>query len=209
MPPELAYTAAVLAGGRSTRMGRDKRDLRLPDGRTLLQRQLDLLAALTPPPTALLLSQRPDQPTSALGHWSLAMGHSPAAAAIVTDDGRCGPLGGLVACLRACATPHLLVIAVDLPHLDRPTLEALLADVPPGRGIIPQTPHGLEPLCALYPRAWLPHAAAALAAGEFSLQRLLRSSAGGSLFTVHPVPNAAPFTNWNHPSDVSAVPPAP
>ena len=39
---------AVLAGGRSTRLGRDKTRLRLPgDGRDMLARTADLLAACT------------------------------------------------------------------------------------------------------------------------------------------------------------------
>ena len=183
--PDLAV--ALLAGGHSRRMGRDKAALPHPAGGTLLSRQLALLDALAP--AQRLLSLRAAQPAPA---------GLPPAWHVVRDDGTSGPLGGLVAALRACLAPPLLVLAVDLPFIDLATLNQLLTAASPA-GLVPTTPHGCEPLAALYPRTFLAVAEAALAAGDLRLQNLVAP------LPAWPAPDPSRFTNWNTPAD---LPPA-
>lgn len=185
-----AFSAVVLAGGRSSRMGVDKATLPHPSGSTLLERQIALLCGLAP--AELLVSVRSGQNLEILD----------ADVRAVSDDGMAGPLGGIVAALNAATQPRLLVVAVDLPYLDADTLRALLLAAP-DRGVVPRLNERFEPLAAVYPRSWLPAAEAALDRGERSLQRLLSAPEAGALFEVMPVASGRPFTNWNSPADVA------
>jgi molybdopterin-guanine dinucleotide biosynthesis protein A len=84
-----------------------------------------------------------------------------------------GPLGGLVAVLRA--TPHLLcaVVAVDMPDLDPRLLRALAAMWDGEDAVVPASARGPEPLHAVYARSALAGAAAALAGDDSSLTGML------------------------------------
>ena len=102
-------TGFVLAGGRATRMGRDKRLFEV-GGQTLLQRVGSLLEqVLGTPPFAV--GDNLD------GIW-------PDRGRIIADARPgCGPLGGLAALLPVCPTRWALVVAADMPLL---TAEDLL-----------------------------------------------------------------------------------
>jgi molybdopterin-guanine dinucleotide biosynthesis protein A len=108
-----ATVAAILAGGRSRRMGAPKATVLL-DGRPLLDHVAvhARAAGLTP----VVVAKRDSMlPTSDLVRW-----HEP-------DDPR-HPLTGVVAALRRAAAP-IVVVPVDLPHV-APGLLATLAAHP-------------------------------------------------------------------------------
>ncbi len=190
----LSYSAAVLCGGHSSRMGRDKALLPAPaSGAPLLLHQLATLARLTPSPAARLVGARTAQNLPAL----------PADVLRLDDDGTAGPLGALVNLLTHAPTPHVLVVPVDAPFLDASTLNTILeaAAAHPGRPVAAVCATGLQPLVAVYPRTVLPVLRDALAAGQLGLRRLLTGAAFSA--TLHPVPfpDDRPFANWNTPSD--------
>jgi molybdenum cofactor guanylyltransferase len=134
--PTLA--AAVLAGGRSSRMGRDKALLRAGAVRWV-DRQLDLLRALSP--DELLLSVR------------AGVDYGCAGVRLVPDaTAEAGPLAGLEAVLAATTAAHVLVVAVDLPQLELSLLRMLHAQVEPRIGAVAWTERGWEPLVGIYPR---------------------------------------------------------
>jgi molybdopterin-guanine dinucleotide biosynthesis protein A len=187
-----SLSAGILAGGRSTRMGRDKAFLPMPpDGAPLISRQAKLLSQVGC--DELLISGRP------------GVAYRVPGARVVTDPvPASGPLAGLVALLSAARNPWVLVIAVDLPHLTASYLEKLLAASQGTTGIVPLGPNGFEPLVGLYPKKILPLIERALAEGRLSLQPLLHAAvAEGSLRALvieaaeHPL-----FANWNTPGDV-------
>ena len=183
------WTAAVLAGGRSRRMGTDKAGLVLPDGRTLLARQIDLLEELNP--SALFVSARSGQELPAL----------PRRVQRIDDPGTHGPLGGVVALLRASPYPRVLVLAVDLPRLDRSTLQALLAPDREQLGVLLELRGEPEPFPALYPRSWLRVAELALETGHLALRPLLASSEAREHFRRVTAPAPGALLNWNSPID--------
>jgi molybdopterin-guanine dinucleotide biosynthesis protein A len=85
-----------------------------------------------------------------------------------------GPLGGLVAALRRARGGSVLALACDLPDLSLAPLRRLL-DAPLAPATCFAQGGFLEPLCARYDSSLaLPVATARLAAGELSLQGLLR-----------------------------------
>ncbi len=132
----------VLAGGRSERMGRDKAQLAY-GGRTQLARTLDLVKPLC---AELFVSLRAGQEVPA---------EAVAAGAELLHDrfGEIGPLGGILTAFDRHPGQSWLVVAVDLPFLDRQTLDCLLAsrqhDKP--STAFRSSHDGLpEPLCAVY-----------------------------------------------------------
>jgi molybdopterin-guanine dinucleotide biosynthesis protein A len=184
------FTAVLLAGGRSTRMGRDKAALVI-DGVPLWQRQLATLRAL---PSAELLISGPHE-----GPWSGAE------VSVVPDDHTgLGPLGGLATILPRMQCERALVLAVDLPAMTSDFLGALLAMSPADGGIVPVLDDRCEPLAAIYPRAMVPIIAAQLAAGDRSLQARVRAGVAAGLLTLRRVAgHERPlFQNVNAPADL-------
>jgi molybdopterin-guanine dinucleotide biosynthesis protein A len=134
----------VLAGGRSTRMQRDKATLQYR-GETQIDAAMKLLEGRV---LRAWLSVRPDQR------------EDPARARYpqIVDRGDVeGPIAGITAAMAAQPAAAWLVLACDLPFLDAPTLDRLIAarstdcDATAFRSSHDGLP---EPLCAIYePRA--------------------------------------------------------
>jgi molybdenum cofactor guanylyltransferase len=145
-PSRRAGTAAaplyglVLAGGRSTRMQRDKAALEYA-GRSQLERAVELL---TPLVERVFVSVRPDQTGDPLR----------ARFAQIVDSGEvAGPIAGILAAQSRHPDAAWLVLACDLPLLDQETLEHLLRSRRPERQATAyrSSHNGLpEPLCAIY-----------------------------------------------------------
>ncbi|MCF3649831.1 molybdenum cofactor guanylyltransferase [Synoicihabitans lomoniglobus] len=185
------FSAVVLAGGHSRRMGTDKAALRHPrDGQSLLQHQLGLLASLEP--VECFVSARHDQTLPTLT----------APPPRIDDDGTAGPLGGIVGTFAQATTAHLLVIAVDLPFLDAATLQRLRGACTATTGAIARSPHGIEPLVAIYPRIAIDPLRHALHAQQLGLQRLLQAPALAPHFHLVECADATVFRNWNAPDDL-------
>ena len=104
-----APAAFILAGGRSTRLGRDK--VVLPTlGGTMLSRMAALAARFC---DEVWVSGRDPREMGLDLPW------------LPDDEPGMGPLGGILTGLRHIGRP-LLVLACDLPMLDEPTIARLL-----------------------------------------------------------------------------------
>ncbi len=154
----------VLAGGRSSRMGRDKSDLIYRDQTFLniqLQkgRQLGIRDILVSGYRGKRCEER-----------------------VVMDrlEGR-GPLGGLEACLRLAAHDRCLVLSVDTPLVSVPELENLIEADEQNRGRITVLQHGekQEPLIGIYETGLADAMAEALARGNGSVFAFLRKTGYG------------------------------
>lgn len=190
------FEVAVLAGGRSARMGRDKAALAL-GGRTLLARQVALAWALGP--AAVWVSGRAQ---AELGDLS--------ARGLPDDAPGLGPLGGVATVLGRVRAPHVLVVAVDMPALTAALLGRLLARRRAGVGAVPRTRRGWEPAAAVYPRALAPAATAALAAGRRALRGLVEDGvrAGRLVALEVGADEERALRSWNTPEDVLDAHPA-
>src|SRR4051794_13850542 len=103
MPP-FAFSAVVLAAGRSTRMGRDKALLEV-DGVPMWQRQRDLLAGVGA--AEIFLSARPEQT------WVRdAMAAGGFAAVLHDAMPSAGPLCGITAAIERASHAHVVVLAI-------------------------------------------------------------------------------------------------
>ena len=147
---------AVLAGGQSRRMGRDKALLPLGD-QPLIERVLDTARPLAYP--GLIVGD-----PAAYGHlgWPVLPDCRP---------GR-GPLGGLYTALGTTAAPVLL-LACDLPFLTPAFLRYLVDRRGPHQAVVPHTAAGLQPLCALYEPSCMAAVEAAVQADQLGMRRLL------------------------------------
>ena len=184
-----AFSAVLLAGGRSSRMGRDKALLPWA-GEPLWQRQWALLAAAGADDR--WLSARPDQT------WV-----PPDLPAVHDAVTHAGPLAGIAAALERMHGTHLMVLAVDLPQMDVAWFERLRARCAPGVGAVGRRDGWFEPLAAIYPRELARPAVAALIRGEYALQRFL--VAAGPAMTAVDIGDDETgwFANWNERDDVS------
>ena len=108
-------TAVILAGGRSSRFGRDK--LAEPvDGRALLLHAIDGVAQLA---TEILVVAAPGASPTLPPNVTLI--HDPVAFE--------GPLAGLLAGLGAATAPVVLVIGGDMPTVVAAVLESMLREL--------------------------------------------------------------------------------
>ncbi|HEY5894031.1 MAG TPA: molybdenum cofactor guanylyltransferase [Chthoniobacterales bacterium] len=176
-----SFAAVLLAGGGSTRMGRDKALLPLPNGRLLWQRQWEILHALSP--AECFIS----------GHFREGF---PKQALVADPKPGLGPLAGITAVLETIDSPFLLVLAVDMPAMSAAFLSGLLKI---GSGVVPRRNGWFEPLAAVYPKAALPIATACLKTSDRSLQTFIHKLIASNLVTTIDVPPEKEllFVNWN------------
>lgn len=152
----LPLTAAVLAGGRSLRMGVDKTLLTV-DGEPLVRHVVEVVSGVCE--RAIVVTNRPE---------SLADVDLPEGVAVVTDEiPYQGPLGGLATALASTDHEWVLAVAADMPWLQAGIVRALWAARDGADAVVPATESGLEPLLALYRvEPCLPAVRAALESGR-------------------------------------------
>jgi molybdopterin-guanine dinucleotide biosynthesis protein A len=148
-------TAIVLAGGRSTRMGRDKAALVL-GGRTLLQRAIDAAGAAA---GAVVVVGAPGR--------ALPPVTSPVPITLLTDpEEGAGPLAGIVAGMAAVRTPVAVVLACDMPFVEPALLRLLVAAVRErAPSALPVVEGQAQPLCSAVRTDALTSLRAVLASG--------------------------------------------
>lgn len=149
---KLPLHGLVLAGGHSSRMGRDKAALIHADGRTLARRCHDLLREVGCGRVALSLRHDQEMPEGFSDAGRVEIIRDPAGASL-------GPIAGILAGQRLEPQATWLVVACDLPRLDLTTLENLALSHRPDEPFLAYRSEsdGLpEPLCAVYGPASLP-----------------------------------------------------
>jgi molybdopterin-guanine dinucleotide biosynthesis protein A len=215
-------TAIVLAGGRSSRMGRDKALLPV-DGVPLLQRVCEVAIALcdrayvvTPwqeryqhllPVRCEFIREKylesqkskvrsQNQPLTNLPIHPTP--HSP----LPTPQ---GPLIGFAQGLTHVETEWVLLLACDLPRLRLEVLQEWASELEriPDEAIalLPRHPKGWEPLCGFYRRSCLPALEQYIEQGGRSFQQWLAQHSVQSLSRVEP----PILFNCNTPAEYAAV----
>jgi molybdopterin-guanine dinucleotide biosynthesis protein A len=185
------FSAVLLTGGKSSRMGYDKATA-VVDGQTLWRRQVATLQAIGP--EEIFISGRSAGPYVNQGFEVIADLHP-----------GCGPLSGLEAACDRMRTPLLCVLAVDLPWMTAAFLARLVQSAAKaGRGAVPQNGELFEPLAAIYPRAMQALIAEQLQSPDYSMQRVIRRAV--ELGLIEPFPLAEEdrplFRNVNTPADL-------
>jgi len=186
-----AVYGLVLAGGRSSRMQRDKASLSY-HGRTQLDWAMELIRPFV---DRAFVSVRPDQVNDPVrGKFEQ----------IVDVHENLGPIAGIVAAQAAHPDAAWLVLACDLPFLDASTLKHLLWARQPDRvATAYRSSHdGLpEPLCAIYEPASRAGIAAYVASGKQCPRKFLIQSDAHLLEE----PNPRALDNVNTPEEYGAA----
>ena len=187
-----AFTGALIAGGRSSRMGRDKAFLDW-QGRPLWEVQLAKLSSVGA--SELLVCGRREQGFEGDGFR------------FVQDDVEdLGPLAGLANALKEASHETVLVLAVDMPLVTAELLRELLGkcDGLPGRVVVPVVRGRFEPLAAVFPASLSSLAGLRLAGSDRSLQGFCAEALRIGLADGWPVPRdlEALFRSMNAPDDL-------
>jgi molybdopterin-guanine dinucleotide biosynthesis protein A len=154
----LTCTAIVLAGGESSRMGRDKASL--PFGaETLLER---VVRTIRDDVNGVIVAARPGQAV-------------PGEVTVVFDEEKgAGPLLAVAAALALVETPLTIVLACDMPLLRPAVVRRLISLIGEADAAVPSVEGHWMTTCAVVRTARAIPAAAALAgAGERSLRALV------------------------------------
>jgi molybdopterin-guanine dinucleotide biosynthesis protein A len=132
------FTCAILAGGRSTRMGRDKATLKVCD-KALIQQVYEKARHVFK--DILIVSNH---------HESFYGIEAPIIRDILPIQ---SSIVGIASALLAANTPYVFVLACDMPFVSVQSIEFVLKEVHGEDIILPHTRNGFEPLHAVYNRS--------------------------------------------------------
>jgi molybdenum cofactor guanylyltransferase len=147
-------TCAILAGGKSRRMGRDKALIPVGD-RALLSRVYAVAEEVFS--DILVLSNL---------HTHLDKVRAPIVKDVIP---RQGPMIGIVSALLYARTPYVFILACDMPFLRKEAIEYVLTAAHGEDIVIPKTEKGLEPLHALYNRSCISPLLSAIERGRMKI----------------------------------------
>jgi molybdenum cofactor guanylyltransferase len=158
----LTTNSIILAGGKGSRFGQDK-VLEVIGSSSLLEQVISRVSPLSEKIIIVIAEERfiPDI-------------SSPLTVKTVTDiyPGR-GPLGGIYTGLAASDSCYNLVIACDMPFVNRDLLRYMLQSAGGYDLVIPKVNGLVEPLHAVYAKSCLPHIEAMIERNVLSVNRLL------------------------------------
>ncbi|MCB9462049.1 MAG: molybdenum cofactor guanylyltransferase, partial [Anaerolineaceae bacterium] len=109
------FTLAIIAGGKSSRMGTDKAFIEL-DGKLLIEHVIERTANLGQSETILITNK-----LSPYARFGLPMYSD-----VYPEK---GSLGGIYTAIEKSAVPHTLVVACDMPFLNQALLRAMIAEI--------------------------------------------------------------------------------
>jgi len=131
-------TSIILAGGKSSRLGRSK-PLQIIAGKSLIQWVIDRLATFS---TEIIIA-------TAQGEAIPYSSHAKVKTIGDIYPGK-GPLGGIYSGLVASSGPQAIVVGCDTPFLSVPLLQYMTQTSAGLDVVVPRMKDKLEPLCAVY-----------------------------------------------------------
>ncbi len=186
-------TGLIIAGGKSRRLGIDKRFLDI-GGRTCLQRVLDAYQGIF---DEILIVADAVEPFQSMG------------VRVVVDimPGRAA-LGGLYTGLHYAAGERVFAAAADMPWINPAAIRLVLDQAGSGDIVIPEVEGKLQSMHAVYSKACLSFLRALVEAGTLKVQELCNCPE----LRVHRIPQSAftavdpelrSFFNINTPGDLA------
>jgi len=134
------FTGIILAGGKSTRMGKNKALIQI-EGVPIIERICVLFKKLFQ--EVWIITDQPE-----VFHGLGAKLH---------DDliPNLGALGGLYSGLVLASFPHSFCVACDMPFLREPLIDYLVRGIDGFSAVVPRTKDGWQPLHAVYSKSCL------------------------------------------------------
>jgi molybdenum cofactor guanylyltransferase len=186
-------TIAVLAGGRSTRMGQNKSFVEV-HGVPMIERVLDSVSPLGRP--IMLITAD----SEVYAHYSLPM-----FADVIPHQ---GALGGLYTALYYSTTPYILCVACDMPFLNTDVLRYLLGHRHEANAVVAHINGLWQPFPGIYHRCLLPSLKESLDKHQSQMQRVLNHMSVypvSSKEILHIDPGLRTFTNINNPNELEVI----
>jgi len=179
----MKYTipAVLFAGGKSSRMGKDKALLPFGKYSTLSEFQYQKL-------------------TSYFNNVYLIAKENKflfEAPLILDQYKESSPLVGIVSIFEYLQVDEVFILSVDAPFIEKEIIDTLLQQTSTTDATIAKSPHGLEPLCGIYRRSILPLAKAYLDNHNYKLQTLLNTANTDFIYFE----DSESFFNLNHPKE--------
>jgi len=181
------FAGIILAGGKSVRMGTDKSLVEI-GGITLIGRVVKNIEPLC---TGIIVSS---------GNQSLEfLGFR-----LVEDEyPDCGPMAGILSCLKMATDSWSLVISVDSPFVTRELILFLADQREDFDCVIPVHAHGMEPLIGFYHKRAVPVIQALIESGELKMNNLIRKLNTNYINIDEWLRNNRQLiANLNHPEDI-------
>ena len=196
----------ILAGGKSSRMKKDKSQLPWQDSTTLTHMltnsyvypfERTVISAnriIEPQELPDFIRKKTDQRENTTEYIHLSDKRRLSVVSDLYTD--CGPLGGMEAAMRLYPSDCWLILAVDLPFYDFSRLPALLAaDTPEYDAVIPVINGRENPLAALYKGRVYEKIRTALADGDYRVRKIYNKKAA----FIDETPYARQYLNMNTP----------
>ena len=186
---QMEFTAIVIAGGESLRMGKGKAFIPY-EGKPLIQRTLDILSPLFK--EIFIISKKKDP--------FLSSGVS--VYEDIFPDG--GAMGGIYTGLVHSKGP-VFAVACDMPFLNPAVIRFLTGKLQNFDSVVFRSPDGLHPLHALYSKAVLPLMKELLQKGEVKMMNFLKkiNTLEIDIDQIRPLdPDLRCLTNINTPEDL-------
>jgi len=167
-------TAIILAGGKSTRMGRDKALLPI-GGRPMIEGIIEQLRTVF---SEVIISAADDSKYSFKGVTVIPDE--------VADE---GPFQGIICAMRRARFPVCLVISCDIPEVPVRLVRRMIALAHNADGAVPVRDGYPEPMFAVYSKKLLPLMERSFAVGNRKLQNIYGDCALEFIPIVEPIEN--------------------
>ena len=192
---ETEVTGILLAGGKSRRMGEDKRYL-IVGKQTLLERGLAVLRSIFQDVLVVIAQDSPPLDVDARVVRDL-----------VPD---CGSLGGIYTGLTQVTTPYIFVVACDMPFLNQAVIAQFTSRRATADIVMAKLAGQLHPMHALYGKGCLPAMEQMILARQLKIQELVsHASLRVQYFTEVDLltidPSWRSFHNVNTPADLEVA----
>ena len=186
-----SLSAIILAGGRSSRMGRDKALIEI-DGTPLLQRVCEAAIACT-------------DSIYVVTSWCDRYSFLPASVQFIKEESPRSPIVAFAEALPQISTEWVLLLACDLPRLKGEVLQQSTARLEQvsetAIALVPKSQKGWEPLCGFYRRTCLTSLENYLGQGKRSFQGWLDAENVEEL----QISDRNVLTNCNTPEELSQL----
>ena len=192
---ESEVTGVLLAGGKSRRMGEDKRYLVVGE-ETLIERGLSVLRSIFQEVLVVIAQDSPPLGVDAR---------------VVRDlVPECGSLGGLYTGLMQAATPWIFAVACDMPFLDHAVIAQFTSRRAAADIVMAKLAARLHPMHALYGKQCLPVLEQMIQARHLKIQELVSCSSLRVQYVTEvdlltSDPSGRSFQNVNTPADLEAA----
>jgi molybdopterin-guanine dinucleotide biosynthesis protein A len=173
-------SAIILAGGKNSRIGKNKAFIQLSTGETILQHTINILQEIFP--EIIIVTNQSQDPEfgkeAYLSYGSCGKFNVPVVEDLIKES---GPLGGIFTGLCYSVSKHNFVVACDMPFIKPALIRLLLEESGNYDVVIPEINGEVEPLFAVYSKNCIPVMLEHLQKQNLKIRQVLDKLSAGSI----------------------------